>query len=70
MQITGTRSVSGNKRVMSLPKDFCDYHNIQRRERVDVQYDQLFVIIPKGVKLTPANKRLLKELIAGGKDND
>jgi len=50
-------------RVISIPKPFVDYHNLKPKDEVEILYDSILIIIPKGAKLSEEKEKLLKQLL-------
>jgi len=57
------RKVLSEKGHVTLPKPLRDYHGIKKGDEVEMIYDSVIVIIPKGVKLDEEKRKALKKLL-------
>jgi len=61
----GRRKIISQKRHVTLPKSYCDYHGMEKGDEVEVLYDSVLVIVPKSVKLSTQKAKALKDLLEG-----
>ncbi len=55
--------IIGDRGLVSLPKAYRDYHQLEKGDQVAILYDNVLVITPPNVVLTKEKTRALKELL-------
>ncbi len=57
------RTIITDTGLITLPKIYRDYHQIEKGDKVEILFDGVLVVKPNGIKLSPEKKRALRKLL-------